>query len=127
MVGISGLFVNSLVLWMITDGLNWPYQLGGLIAIQIAIINNYIWNRRFTWRDRLKTEKFDRFWSAMGQFTLVSWFAGSINWVLLIALTELLHLHYMLSNLMAILVASVINYLANDQWTFRNRDQGLTK
>jgi len=34
-------------------------------------------------------------------------------------LTELLEIHYMLANLAAILVASVLNYFLNDLWTFR--------
>ena len=52
---------------------------------------------------------------------MVSWLAGIVNWLLLIALTELADLHYVLSNLIAVLLSAMINYLANDQWTFKNR------
>jgi dolichol-phosphate mannosyltransferase len=30
-------------------------------------------------------------------------------------------MHYMLANVIAIVIASVSNFLANDRWTFRKR------
>lgn len=118
LVGISGIFVNTAILWLGTEKLGLPYQLASLIAIQIAIANNYAWNLRFTWRDR-QIRGLRRRLRTFGQFTMVSWIAGGINWLVLILLTELLGIYYLLANLGAILVASLVNYFANDLWTFQ--------
>jgi len=119
-VGISGIVVNTLLLWMGTDLLDIPYQIASLFAIQCAIVNNYVWNRRFTWRDRSLPGRRPTL-RTFGQFTLVSWIAGALNWLLLILLTEWADLYYLFANLIAIFVASLVNYLANDLWTFRSR------
>lgn len=119
MVGISGIFVNTFFLWMGTEWLGLPYQIASLAAIQIAIINNYTWNLRFTWRDR-EIKGMRRIMRKFGQFTLVSWVAGGVNWIALILLTELGKMYYLIANLIAILIASLVNYFANDLWTFHS-------
>jgi len=112
------MIVNTGVLWLLKAYAGIPYPVASLIAIQIAIFNNFFWNRRLTWRDR-RQSAWRGILGTLRRFILVSWIAGGINWVLLIFLTELLHLHYLQSNILAILVASLVNYFANDRWTFR--------
>ena len=56
------------------------------------------------------------------KFTTVSWVAGGLNWIILLVLTHGAGIYYMTSNLIAIAVASVLNYFLNDLWTFRRQD-----
>ncbi len=119
LVGISGIIVNTFFLWLFTEMVGFPYQLASLMAIQIAIFNNYFWNLRYTWRDRRISGR-QRILRKLGQFTLVSWIAGVINWITLILLTEFAGVYYIYANLLAILVASLVNYFANDLWTFQS-------
>lgn len=95
-----------------------PLAFASLVAIQIAIINNFIWNRKFTWTDR-PMQGIEAILKGLLRFTLVSWIAGGINWVVLLALTRFLGMHYMIANLIAIFIASILNYFLNDLWTFR--------
>ena len=119
-VGVSGIVVNNAILFYAKESLHVPLAIASLIAIQIAIINNFIWNRQFTWTDRPMLG-----WASIRpgliKFTLVSWVAGGLNWILLLLLTRFFDLYYILANLVAILCASVLNYFLNDLWTFRRR------
>ena len=47
-VGISGIIVNSAILYYAKEFLYVPIPIASLIAIQIAIFNNFFWNHRFT-------------------------------------------------------------------------------
>ena len=120
MVGISGIFVNNAVLYLLIEYLFLPLSLASLVAIQLAIFNNFIWNRKFTWRDRGM-----KGWTAIRhgllRFTLVSWVAGALNWLILLILDYTTDLHYILANLIAIFIASILNYVLNDFWTFKQK------
>ena len=124
MVGISGIVVNNVLLYLLIEFLALPLSIASLFAIQLAIFNNFVWNRRFTWRDRDM-----RGWQAIRRglikFTLVSWIAGALNWLILLILDYTTDLHYIIANLIAILIASILNYVLNDFWTFKRNLEEL--
>jgi putative flippase GtrA len=122
LVGASGIPVNLLVLYL---GQNWLFahitpdllrlNVSLALAIFVATVNNFVWNRKWTWRDRKKhvrTHRVVQFW----QYALACW----VGIVLQFVFTNLLaaHFHYLVANAVAIVIASVFNYLANDLWTF---------
>lgn len=117
-VGVSGIFVNMGILWIITHYANIHYALASPFAIELSIINNFIWNDRYTWHGRRYAHQHS-FWYGLLRFNLVSWIAGTINWLLLVTFTEGLGLYYLLANLLAIGIASAINFVLNEKWTFR--------
>lgn len=118
-VGISGIAVNSGILYYAKEYLYVPLPIASLFAIQIAIFNNFFWNHRFTWTDR-GMKGFQAIRAGLIRFTLVSWIAGGLNWAMLLLLHHFVGIHYIQANLIAILIASVLNYLLNDLWTFRH-------
>ena len=120
MVGISGIVVNNGMLYAAVEYLYLPISIASLIAIQIAIFNNFIWNRRFTWADR-EMKGLEAIRTGLVRFTLVSWVAGALNWVLLLLLNHYTGLYYIVANLIAIFFASILNYLLNDFWTFKDQ------
>jgi len=121
MVGISGIVVNNAILYYAKEYLFVPLPIASLIAIQLAIFNNFIWNHKFTWIDR-EMKGFEAIRAGLIKFTLVSWIAGALNWIVLMLLSHYAGLYYILANLIAILIASILNYFMNDLWTFRNRE-----
>lgn len=120
-VGISGIVVNNAILYYAKEYLFVPIPIASLIAIQLAIFNNFIWNHRFTWTDR-EMKGFHAIRMGLLKFTMVSWIAGALNWIILLLLTHYAGLYYILANLIAILIASILNYFLNDLWTFRVRN-----
>jgi dolichol-phosphate mannosyltransferase len=93
-------------------------------AIALATVNNFCWNSWWTWSDRLAIDQavlaLDRA-TAMRfvTYAFASWLGIGIQYVLTLWLSG--HMYYLLANLIAIVVASISNFVANDRWTFRRR------
>jgi dolichol-phosphate mannosyltransferase len=122
-VGASGTVINIAVLYAcqeflllhITDFLSrLNYSIA--IAITLATISNFYFNRRLTWRDR----QFETSPGVMVLFFKYVAAAGvSIAIQSLMTKSLSLYLHYILANLVAIGASSIFNFLANDRLTFR--------
>jgi dolichol-phosphate mannosyltransferase len=132
-VGASGTVVNLVVLHFgheyVFNTIEASYQkpyISLAFAIFIATINNFTWNRLWTWSDRVKTleaqESQGRISLRMlgvefGQYATASAFGSGLQYVLTLLLSGVMD--YRVANIVAILAASVSNFLANDRWTFR--------
>lgn len=136
LVGASGTVVNLVVLYTAHEYLfraieppgSKPYASLAL-AIAVATVNNFSWNRLWTWADRLQQSQAGpgrvpadagALLRQFGLYTLASWFGIALQYGLTLWLSNFLH--YMLANVIAIVIASVSNYLANDRWTFRREN-----
>ena len=134
-VGASGTVVNLLVLYLgheylfhhIEADYKRPY-LSLALAIFLATINNFTWNRLWTWRDRVAALEADVAYQPVGlrvlsvefgQYATASAFGSALQYVLTLLLSG--SMDYRLANVIAIIAASVSNFLANDRWTFRRR------
>lgn len=131
-VGASGVVVNLTVLHLgheflfsaIEAGYKKPY-FSLALAIAIATLNNFTWNRLWTWADRVRLLEADepqpvslRLLSMeFGQYATASAFGSAIQYVLTLLLSN--SLDYRVANIIAIAAASVSNFLANDRWTFK--------
>jgi putative flippase GtrA len=123
MVGASGTVINVAVLYGAQE-----YFLRGIadfhmrlnysiaLAITLATISNFYWNRRLTWRDR-KDIVSPSAVVLFGKYVMAA--ALSIAIQSLVTKLLALQLHYIVANLVAIVLASAFNYLANDRLTFR--------
>ena len=122
-VGASGTVINMVVLYacqeflllQITDfGLRLNYAIA--IAITLATISNFYFNRRLTWRDRQHQ-------ASPGVMVLFFKYvaAAGVSIIIQSIMTKSLslYLHYLVANLVAIGVSSVFNFVANDRLTFR--------
>ena len=138
MVGASGTLVNMAVLFVAQEYLfaaianprNRLYASLAL-AIGIATINNFTWNRLWTWAVRLRLAAalagqdqatapgLAATTGQFGRYALASWFGIALQYGLTLWLSHALH--YLLANVIAIVLASISNFLANDLWTFRHR------
>jgi len=135
-VGASGTVVNMLVLYVAQERLfasiaDTRERLYASLALAIAVatVNNFTWNRLWTWADRIKAAQLGKprkqgndyplVAAQFGRYALASWLGIGLQYVLTLWLAH--NLHYLVANVMAILVASVCNYLANDRWTFGQR------
>ena len=94
------------------------------VAIAVATLNNFSWNRLWTWADRradASEQAAPGFSQQLVKYALASWFGIALQYGLTLWLAH--SLHYLLANVIAIVIASVSNFLANDRWTFkRHRD-----
>lgn len=114
LVGGTGIVVQLAVLWLLTR-LGVHYLIATGLAVESAILNNYVWHVRWTWRDReniLSLTSLLRFHFANGLVSILS------NLVLMHALSGWLGLQVIVANMIAIALTSVLTYLVGDRWVF---------
>ncbi len=124
-VGALGTVVNLVCLWI---GQEWllsriqpeSLRLSLALALSIALstVHNFLWNRAWTWADRHQSDKTSLL-QQFGQYALACWFGILLQFILTRALAE--SMHYLLAAVVAIGLASVVNYAINDLWTFGQR------
>jgi len=135
-VGASGVVVNLAVLHMgheyifnaIEAGYKKPY-LSLALAITLATLNNFTWNRLWTWADRVRALEAGEpqpvslrlLGLEFGQYATASAFGSALQYVLTLLLSG--SMDYRIANIVAILAASVSNFLANDRWTFKRHEK----
>jgi dolichol-phosphate mannosyltransferase len=132
-VGASGTVVNLVVLHFgheyVFNTLEAAYQkpyASLALAITLATLNNFTWNRLWTWSDRVKMLEeaegvspvsLHLLGKEFGQYVTASAFGSAMQYGLTLLLSGTMD--YRLANILAIVLASVSNFLANDRWTFR--------
>ena len=115
MVGFTGIFVNMFFLWFFKSVFLVDIVISGILAIEISVLTNFIFNDWWTFRDRLKTtSKIVRFL----KYNLSVLFGVFLNYSILILFTYI-GLFYMLSNLVGIIFATLSNYLFSTRWAWK--------
>jgi len=124
-VGASGVLVNLGMLYLGQEYLFIAVQPSEMrlnvslaLAIFCATINNFIWNRSWTWHDR-KHHHDKHTFIQFGQYALACWLGIALQVVFTKILTA--YFHYLIANLVAIALASIFNFIVNDFWTFGRR------
>jgi len=126
-VGASGVLVNLVVLYLAKEflfsAIPWPkvsLNLSLAFAIFCSTFSNFTWNRLWTWKDRKTHGSGKPLPVQFGQYALACW----VGIVLQFMFTNILalFLYYLAANLIAIVIASIFNYVVNDLWTFRSRE-----
>jgi dolichol-phosphate mannosyltransferase len=123
-VGASGVLVNLGVLYLGQEFLFTAIRSHDMrlnvslgLAIFCATVSNFYWNRVWTWSDRTRHPD-KHLILHFGQYALACW----VGIVVQVILTKLfvIYLHYLIANALAIVLASVFNFLVNNFWTFRS-------
>lgn len=119
-VGLAGVCVQLGSLVALTEWLGLHYLISTGIAIEAAIVHNFLWHACWTWRDR-SDRHLRGFWTRFGQFNLLNG-AVSIGGQLLFTSVYAwaLGLHYAAANLLAIATGSLVNFALNDRVVFRD-------
>jgi len=117
-VGISGIFVNMGVLWYLTEYIGLYYLVSSLFAIELSILNNFIWNDLWTFKSEASNELSNR-WDRLIAFHAVSAGGLVINLGTLFLLTSVGEMYYLISNIIGILVAFAWNFIMNRKLTWK--------
>jgi putative flippase GtrA len=85
-------------------------------AIELTLLHNFVWHLNYTWRDRrCMSTVFSQLWRFHLSNGLVS-MAG--NLVLMRLLVQQAGMPVMLSNAIAIVCCSIVNFCLGDGWAF---------
>lgn len=118
LVGGSGVIVNSALLYLLHDRMGLELIVASILATEVAIINNFFWNNRFTFH-----KPNVRLWRLL-RFNLVSLGGLLITTGILTYLTNNYGIYFLLANLVAIGVATFWNFFANFAWTWGRKASG---
>jgi len=112
-VGGSGYVVNMAVYAFALDVLGLKYYVAATVSFLVAVVNNYLWNRAWTFRDQR-----GHFGYQGLRFFVVSTAVYAANILLLLALVAL-GLGEVVSQACAIVLVTPINFIGNKLWSFR--------
>ena len=118
LVGGIGIGVQLAALAVFRSWMKLDYLLATGMAVEIAVIHNFLWHERFTWADRPASRpvqslvRLVKFNAGNGAVSLVG------NLVLMRVLVGELKFNYVASNLLAIVFCSLVNFVLSDRFVF---------
>lgn len=117
-VGGIGIVVQLVVLFLLKSIFHFNYLAATALAVEAAVVHNFLWHERFTWNDRV-IRSWRRSLPRLLRFNLTTGAISIIgNLVLMKAMVGFGHVNYLAANGIAIVLCSVMNFLVSDQWVF---------
>jgi putative flippase GtrA len=117
-VGALGIGVQLGVLLTLKSRFHLSYLFATALAVEAAVIHNFLWHERYTWVDRVQPS-WRKSLPRLLRFNLT---AGGVSIVGNLALMKLMvdfgHVNYLVANGVAIVLCSLANFLVSEQWVF---------
>ncbi len=129
LVGAIGIAVQLAVLWVLTAA-GIQYMLATALAVEAAVLHNFLWHERFTWADRIVERRTthsprwrERIRASAARLVRFNLTTGAVsiggNLLLMRLLVAGAHVQPMLANLVSIAGCSLVNFMVSDRWVFR--------
>jgi len=119
LVGAIGIGVQLGMLALLTSVLEMEYLLATALAVESAVLHNFVWHARFTWADR-HCRRWRDVAVRLFRFNVTT---GAIsiggNLLLMRLLVGDAHLPTIAANMLSIAACSAVNFLVSDRWVFR--------
>ena len=125
-VGGIGIVVQLAALAVSRSWLKLDYLLATGLAVEIAVIQNFLWHERYTWVDRPVTRamqslvRLAKFNASNGAVSMVG------NLGLMRLLVGEMKVSYVAANLIAIVLCSLVNFLLSDRFVFEAGEKAAT-
>jgi dolichol-phosphate mannosyltransferase len=115
-VGGLGTIVNLLMLYLGIEFLGFVELIASIVAIEISIIHNFFLNNFWTFKKRKHKKNFlERFlWFQFGSLATMS-----INAIVFYIGFSLLGIHYLIAQLIGIIIAFLLNFLLSSKIIFK--------
>ena len=114
-VGVGGIFVQVVLLTLLLRLTGLHYLAATALAVEASVLHNFIWHRRWTWKDRPQsrvTLMLLRFNLTSGAMSL----AG--NLIFMFVFVSQARLNPLIANLITIAICSLINFTLSDRFVF---------
>jgi dolichol-phosphate mannosyltransferase len=115
-VGLAGLLVNSLLLWLLVETAHLHPLVASIIASEAAIVHNFLLNDRWTFRAQSRQHSPLK---RLARFNGVALGGMLVTVALLTVLVTSLRLDLLAANVVAVGAATLWNYVVNSRWTWR--------
>jgi len=117
-VGGLGIMVQLGVLFGLESGFHLSYMSATALAVELAVVHNFVWHERYTWADRVQPS-WRRSLPRLLRFNLST---GAISIAGNLALMKLMvgfgHMNYLAANGASIALCSLANFLISKEWVF---------
>ena len=118
-VGGIGIGVQFAALFFLRSVMGFDYLLATAIAVEAAVVHNFVWHEQFTWADRVESS-WKQSLPRLVRFNLTT---GAVSILGNLALMRVMvgegHMNYMVANGIAIALCSIANFLVSDQCVFQ--------
>src|SRR3954451_4000113 len=111
-VGATGYIVNLAVYTALLRGADWHYAYAATVSFLVAVTNNYLWNRLWTFRDQRGHVGFQGL-----RFFAVALVAYGANLGILSALIAF-GMNKVAAQAVAIVLVTPLNFIGNKLWSF---------
>src|SRR5579863_2685305 len=121
-VGGIGIAVQFAALFLLRGVLNFEYLFATAIAVEAAVIHNFVWHEQFTWADRTNSAGFRSWRRSLPRLFRFNLTTGTVSILGNLALMKVMvgegHMNYLLANVVAIVLCSFANFLVSNEWVF---------
>jgi putative flippase GtrA len=118
LVGGIGIAVQFVALLLLKGVFHFHYLAATAIAVEAAVVHNFVWHEQFTWYDRVQASwrrslpRFARFNLTTGAVSILG------NLALMKVMVGYGGMNYLLANALAIALCSLANFLVSEEWVF---------
>ena len=119
LVGALGIVVQMGAFALLLSALHLNYMVATALAVETAVLHNFVWHERYTWKHLPRGAARDVAWrllrfhagngaiSILGNVALMRLFVGG------------LHIHHYVASALAIAACSLLNFAASEWFVFR--------
>jgi putative flippase GtrA len=120
-VGAIGILVQLVALAVLAGLFRVHYLVATALAVEAAVLHNFVWHCRWTWRDRTgDATRLTRLLPALWRFHVSNGMVSILgNLLFMRLLVGQLHLHYLVANVASIALCSVANFLLSEWFVFQ--------
>ena len=118
-VGFAGIIVQLAVLAALTGAFGMHYLAATALAVEAAVLHNFLWHERWTWRDRTRGAAARETLARLLRFNLSTGLISILaNLFLMRLLAGWLGLPYLPANMLAIALCTLANFAASEWFAF---------
>ena len=116
-VGAIGIVVQLAALWLLNSLLHLEYLISTGLAVEIAVLHNFVWHERWTWRERTAKQgvarRLLRFNLSNGGVSILA------NLLFMRLLVGQFHMRVLVANLLSIAATSLANFFISELFVFK--------
>ena len=119
LVGLLGFGLQSATLFILTHTVySISYLAATAVAVELAVLNNFVWHQRWTWKDRPAEAKKET-WRRLAKFNVTTGLVSLVgNLVLMSILVGRLGLPVTGANVITVAACSVLSFFLADRIAF---------
>jgi putative flippase GtrA len=123
-VGAAGFVLQLATVFVLTWSAGWPAAVATALAVEAAVLHNFFWHQRWTWRDRTAVD--GALWQRLLRFHLTTGITSiGGNVLIVLAVHRGLGLDAVIANGIAVATMSLANYLIADRYVFTRAQPAL--